>query len=200
MVSPAGRARVLLPYRPLGIEVRVRSRLLVSLLGVCAVVAVWPLGVWLIARLFEPVGDHWMDTVSVVGVTVPIALAMAALILVVHGIKRNAQLQLEAAEEAEERVRLMALQLAPATEVGAGWVAAPRVASVSASGAAVATATTSAPSGALPRTAADAEGDTVEVHDVKGKPKPPAVVSKGKKRAQAMAKKQVRQSFRGLRR
>ncbi|WP_157041777.1 hypothetical protein [Nitriliruptor alkaliphilus] len=177
-----------------------RTRVLVSFLAACGVLAAWPTGWWIGAWVLDRADVPWTASLSATGITLPLALALAALVLVVHGMKRNVALQADAAEEAETRLRLLASQLTASGAVGDGPVLLQRTASVSASGATIApspattvgVATAPAPDGPA------AAQETAELPAARSGRRSP-LVDKGQRRAKSLAKRELRRSFRNLR-
>jgi hypothetical protein len=100
----------------------VRRVVMISLLALCGLFAIYPSLVWLLARTFDAVDDRWLLTLGLMTFTVPMALALAAVVLAVHGLLLNRAIQEEAAEEFEElreREREMAAAMAPGGAAGA---------------------------------------------------------------------------------
>lgn len=113
-----------------------RRIVMISLLALCGLFAIYPSLVWLLARTFDAVDDRWLLTLGLMSFTVPMALALAAVVLTVHGLLLNRAFQEEAAEEFEElreREREMATAMATGSPVVGGGDALPDGASVSAS-------------------------------------------------------------------
>ena len=65
-----------------------RSNLIILLVG-CGVIALTPLFTWAAGRYLSFVDDRWTETLSTIGVTMPVGLALAALVLVLHGLWMN---------------------------------------------------------------------------------------------------------------
>lgn len=86
-----------------------RTRSLAILLTLCALFAVWPAFPWLGAR-FDWLDARWLESLGTIAVFLPIGLAAAALVLVVHGLRVNQELYdlIEAADEDEEQQLAMA--------------------------------------------------------------------------------------------
>lgn len=63
------------------------SRSITGVLVACAVVAFAPVFPWLAAVSFDRVDDRWLDSLAGLGVSVPVALGLAALAFALHGIR-----------------------------------------------------------------------------------------------------------------
>ena len=154
-----------------------RRVVMIVLLALCGLFAVYPWLVWLTARTFDAVDDRWLLTLGQMAFTVPMALALAAVILTVHGLLLNRAFQVEAAEEFEElreREREMAAVVAAGGGGAGGQAGLPDGASVSAS----------------------------RDRGTRSKRQPRPERSKGdrlKRRATAAGRRQMRQSFRWFR-
>lgn len=79
-----------------------RPPLLTALLAFCGVLSVYPATVWAFAAVFDMIDDRWHLLLSHSVFTIPLALALAALILTIHGLRINALFQEEAVEEFNE--------------------------------------------------------------------------------------------------
>lgn len=89
---------------------------MIALLAACGLFAIYPSLVWMTAWSFDGIDDAWMDTIGLSAFTIPMAMALAAVVLTIHGLQRNRSYQEEAAEafeELQEKQRELAL-------VGAG--------------------------------------------------------------------------------
>lgn len=154
-----------------------RRNVMIILLGACGLFAIYPSFVWLAARLIGAIDDRWLTTIGLMSFTVPMSLALAAVILAVHGLLVNNEAQAEAAEEFEqlrEREAEMAAVAAGEVAPTAPGMEAPEGASVSAS----------------------------RERSNRSQRTPPEEQSKGqklKKRATRMGRRTMRQSFRWFR-
>lgn len=99
-----------------------RRAMMISLLALCGFVAIYPSFVWLTARIFDAVDDRWLLTLGLTAFTVPMALALAAVVLAVHGLLLNRAFQAEASEEFEE-LREREREMVAAMASGGGGVA-----------------------------------------------------------------------------
>lgn len=154
-----------------------RRNVMIILLAACGLFAIYPAVVWLAARLINAIDDRWLTTIGLTSFTVPMSLALAAVILAVHGLLVNADIQAEAVDEFEqfrereaEMAAVAARELAPA----ASGIDAPDGASISAS----------------------------RERSNRSQRTPPEEQSKGqklKKRASRMGRRHMRQSFRWFR-
>lgn len=90
-----------------------KRQILFIALGLCGVLATYPSLVWLTVRL-SPIDDRWLTVVTQTSFTLPLALALAAVLLSIHGLRVNADYQTDAAEEYREmRERELAAVGAP---------------------------------------------------------------------------------------
>lgn len=96
--------------------------LLVILLALSGLVALTPGLSWLAGRWLPFVDERWMELLGASSTTVPIGLAVAALLLVIHGMRTNRQLIDEVLDELEE-LHEEALVGAPAGAGGTGAAA-----------------------------------------------------------------------------
>lgn len=193
---------------PAPIEVRVSSRLLAPLLVLCGLIALTPSVLWASARLFDRVDDRWLDALGATGVTLPIALALAALTLVVHGLWTNAAIEEELAEEAaiqRDLIAQLSLRATTSVPAGAGATVAtaasptgPRTATVSASRR---TADGTAEVAAVPA-AGEADPAAAKAPS-KGRKMADKAVKRGGRRAagkgKMAARRQMRETMRGMR-
>lgn len=151
-----------------------RRNVMIILLAACGLFAIYPAFVWLTARLINAIDDRWLTTIGLMSFTVPMSLALAAVILAIHGLLLNNDIQAQAAEEFEElREREAEMAAVAAGEIAppAGGMEAPDGASISAS----------------------------RERSNRSQRTPPEEQSKGKKlrkRASRMGRRHMRQSFR----
>lgn len=101
-------------------EDRMRSRVLVALLGCYVLVAVTPGLIWLTAVVFEGIDDSLRDALSLTAFTVPIALGAAAVTLAMHGLKVNAEVHAAVTEDLDDLRHAVAHPAGVAVPVMAG--------------------------------------------------------------------------------
>lgn len=137
-----------------------RSLWLVFLMVLYALFALFPAIAWF-AGTFDSVDDGWRDWLVASVVTWPIALGLAALTLVAHGLLVNARFRADAEEqldEIEERQRTVIARSEALVPVG-GAVSTTTAAGPAATGTDAETATVSAPRGM--KTAPIARGEPI---------------------------------------
>jgi hypothetical protein len=69
-----------------------QDKALRGLIGTCIAVALIPFVPWLIAMIFDSVDDRWLDSLPGLSISIPIALAMAALVFAGHGLALHVEL------------------------------------------------------------------------------------------------------------
>lgn len=158
-----------------------RRSTLILALSFCVLVLTTPMLMWLAGRWLSFVDERWMDALGSLSFTVPIGLALAAIVLAIHGVLLNRFL-------AEEAFDLLAADAAAADAAMAGAAVPGRAptggVSVGAGGTAVATAPPPAPGSQMPPPA----DQTAEPSAPKDKKKQ----GKAAKSASKMGKRTVR--------
>ncbi len=64
-----------------------RTRAIGGLMIACLAVALVPVVLWLMAVVFDGIDDRWLDSLAGLGISVPIALGLAAVALAAHGMR-----------------------------------------------------------------------------------------------------------------
>lgn len=151
------------------------ARLLSILLAACAALALWPAVVWLIVD--SPADGTGFNTPLWLAFTIPTGFAAAAIVLIVHGLRSNADLQAEASAELEALSEQSAVAAVAPTDA-----AAP----VSAGNGNVDAGNADATVAAAPRTARTARVER----------QPRSKADRTKRRALNMARRQIRRRAR----
>jgi len=121
-----------------------RSTLILSL-SFCVLVLMTPLLMWLAGRWLSFVDERWMDALGSLSFTVPIGLALAAIVLAIHGVLLNRFLAEEAFDLLAEEAAAADAALVGASVPGRPPTGGAPMGSGAAGGSAVATAPPPAP-------------------------------------------------------